>query len=80
MKRFITVHPKCDVCKGELVMNEIQIDLPNCCYVLSLECLICGEESFLILSLEDFIDISRLLPPDQNLLKGGNDETPPSLN
>ena len=71
--RFINIHPECDKCKGELVLNDIQIDLPNCCHILYCECIVCGEEEILILSLEDFIEIDRMLRPPEG---GRNYETP----
>lgn len=64
MKRFITILPRCDTCSGEFVFTELQIDFPNCCYILTLECIVCGETTYQILSLEDFIDISKLTQGD----------------
>lgn len=71
--RFINIQPECDKCKGELVLTHIQIDLPNACYILDVECIVCGEEAILILALEDFIDINKLLFPPEG---GRNYETP----
>ena len=66
MKRFIDVVPMCDLCQGDLVITKIQIDLPNCCYIVHGECLLCGEEVIVILSLEDFIEINNLMEGDDN--------------
>lgn len=64
--KFINVTPVCGSCDGQLCIVEIQIDLVNCLYIIHSECIMCGEENYHILSLEDFIDISRLV--------GGQDE------
>ena len=62
--RFVNIHPMCDECSGQLALSGIQVDLPNCCYILSCECISCGKEMTIILSMEDFIDISRtIIPP-----------------
>lgn len=67
MRRFIEVKPKCGECGGSLEIDKIQIDLPNCAYILFCSCLLCGEENVEILRLEDFIEISQIL-------NGGQDE------
>lgn len=61
MRRFIEVKPKCGECGGSLEIDKIQIDLPNCAYILFCSCLMCGEENVEILRLEDFIEISQIL-------------------
>jgi len=66
MKRFINVTPECDSCKGQLALEAIQIDLPNCCYILHCECITCGEEEYLILALDDFVEINQLLNGGSN--------------
>ena len=63
MKRFIDCHPVCDGCSGQLAVIGFQIDLPNCCYIIQCECIVCGEEQFLVFGLEDFIEINNLLYP-----------------
>jgi hypothetical protein len=60
-RKFINIVPECKKCNGKLVLTHIQIDFPNSCYILDIECAVCGEEAVLILSLEDFIDINKLL-------------------
>jgi len=64
MERFMKIEPRCRTCSGEFIVNEIMIDFPNCLFILFLECIVCGEEKFQILSLEDFIDISKLTQGD----------------
>ena len=70
MKRFIEVKPQCSLCGGSLELNKVQIDLPNCAYILYCYCILCGEENVEILRLEDFIEISQILgesnEPPQN--------------
>lgn len=63
MKRFIDLVPVCDECEGELALLGIQIDMPNCAYILHLECVVCGADSYFILALEDFIEINQSLYP-----------------
>lgn len=75
MAKFINLTPQCDLCRGELAMTSIQIDMINCNYILFCECIMCGEEQIILLSLQDFVDISKLLNKPPNLLgEGGNRE------
>jgi hypothetical protein len=65
MKRFVNITPSCDLCHSELVLTNFQIDLANCLYALFCECVCCGNDQILLLSLEDFCEINRLIyPPD----------------
>ena len=73
-KRFLNIVPECDKCKGELVLSKIQVDIPNACYILDCECIMCGEEVILILALTDFIEINQLINPPEGGRK--NYETP----
>jgi len=68
MKKFINVTPQCDKCGGELAIIEIQIDFVNCAYVMHCECITCGEDVFLVLSLDDFITLNQMIgESDENL-------------
>lgn len=59
MERKIIRHiPKCEVCESQLVITELVIDMLACAFVLQCECITCGEEQFMILSLEDFIELN----------------------
>lgn len=69
MKRFINITPECELCHSELVLNKLQVDLPNCLYILFCECIVCGNNQTILLSLEDFIEINKKLFPE-----GGNNE------
>jgi hypothetical protein len=60
MKQFINTEPKCDECGGSLEIQSIQIDFVNCTFILFTNCIVCGEEMILNLSLTDFIELSKL--------------------
>lgn len=66
MKKVISVTPVCDTCGTELAILEIQIDFVNCAYVLFCECISCGAEITLVLSLEDFVTLNQLGGCDEN--------------
>jgi hypothetical protein len=66
MKQFVDIIPTCEECDGELCLIGIQVDLVHCCYILFLECIVCGEERIIILDLEDFIEISNCITPPNN--------------
>lgn len=59
--KFINIVPKCEHCEGQLAIDELIIDTVNCNYILMASCIVCGEEQIIVLSLEDFIDISRMI-------------------
>lgn len=56
----IKTEPICE-CGGQLCINALHIDRLNCLYILDLDCIMCGENCFIILSLEDFIDLEQKL-------------------
>lgn len=68
MKKIVRTVPSCSSCGGQLVINELIVDMVNCAYILDVECIMCGRREILHLSLTDFIDLTRLL-------LGGSDET-----
>lgn len=61
MKKFINVSLACDACEGQLAIVGVQIDFVNCGYILFCECITCGEEITIYLSLQDFINLNQLI-------------------
>jgi len=59
MRNLISQEVKCADCGAGLVIVELHMDLTNCLYAIECECILCGKESGIILSLEDFIDLNR---------------------
>jgi len=58
-RRFINSTAKCATCFGELGIIEFQVDLVNCLYLITCECINCGQINYLTLSLLDFIELSQ---------------------
>jgi hypothetical protein len=61
MSKFLSTKPLCDKCMGELVINELIVDIANCNFTLFCECIVCGEEQIMLLQLADFIELNQLL-------------------
>lgn len=59
MIKFITTQPKCS-CGASLEISSVVVDLVNCAFIISTDCIVCEESIVLNLSLTDFIELNLL--------------------
>ncbi len=52
---------KCSNCHSEVVLKKIYVDFQHCSFLIDGECITCGKEKVVELSLEDFIDIDKIV-------------------
>lgn len=68
MNKLVEINPKCSFCGGSLELEKIVVNVYGCTYEIHGSCVVCGEDNYFLMGVEDIIELNQLL------LFGDNDE------